>query len=327
VLAIVSRPLYMRLRRWRMSPSLSAALATLAVVLVVLVPLVGLTIMLIDEAATAAPGLQAAARSLTDPNAPFHQWLREHAGSTALANPEFLAEKLKALSAAVAARALGIVGSLLGTIVQVFLVLFTLYYMLRDTERILSGVQDHIPLEREQSSQILRRTNEIISASLYGVLMIAGLQGALGGLAFWVLGVPSPVLWTVLMFFLSMIPMGGSFVIWVPVAIWFLAAGHWVKALILALWGTLVIGMADNILRPRLVGQRTKLHELIVFFSVLGGLQVFGVLGLVVGPVVVAIALALVEVLRQVSATAGNDEKGDEKRDGSVFGLGRAGSD
>jgi predicted PurR-regulated permease PerM len=139
----------------------------------------------------------------------------------------------------------------------------------------------------------------VIAASVYGVLVIAVIQGILGGLAFWALGLPSPLLWGVVMIFLSMIPMAGSFVVWVPAAGYLGLSGHWGKALILAVWGTFVIGTVDNFLRPKLVGERTKLHELFIFFSVLGGLQVFGVIGLVLGPVIVAVTIALLDVLRQ----------------------------
>ena len=106
------------------------------------------------------------------------------------------------------------------------------------------------------------------------------------------------------MVFLSMIPMLGAFLVWVPAAAYLALTGHPVKALLLVLWGTLVIGMADNFLRPKLVGERTKLHELLIFFAVLGGLQVFGVLGIVLGPVVLAITLALVDVFKTADREA-----------------------
>jgi predicted PurR-regulated permease PerM len=100
------------------------------------------------------------------------------------------------------------------------------------------------------------------------------------------------------MTFLSMVPMLGAFIVWVPAAIYLALSGHYVKALMLAAWGTLVIGMIDNFLRPKLVGSRTRLHELLIFFSVLGGLNVFGVLGVVLGPVVMALTLSLIDVYR-----------------------------
>jgi predicted PurR-regulated permease PerM len=130
--------------------------------------------------------------------------------------------------------------------------------------------------------------------------VIAGIQGALGGAAFAVLGLHSPLVWGVLMFFLSMIPIAGSFLVWGPAAIYLAATGQWAKALALTAWGALLIGMIDNFLRPKLVGEKTRLHELLIFFSVLGGLQVFGLLGLVLGPVIVAITLALLDIFKQM---------------------------
>ena len=144
----------------------------------------------------------------------------------------------------------------------------------------------------------MQRTGEIVSASVYGVVVIAVVQGTLGGLMFWVLGLPSPLVWGVVMIVLSTIPMLGTFLVWVPAAIFLAVTGHLVKALVLTFWGAVVIGMADNLLRPRLVGDRAQMHELLIFFSVLGGLQVFGVLGILLGPVVVAIGLSLLEAFR-----------------------------
>jgi len=132
------------------------------------------------------------------------------------------------------------------------------------------------------------------------VLVISAIQGILGGIAFAFLGLPSPVMWGVVMFLFSMIPMAGAAIVWAPAAIYLFATGNIAKGVILVIWGGGVIGMIDNLLRPRLVGERTRLHELVVFFSVLGGLQVFGVLGLVVGPVVVAIGLSLLEVFKRL---------------------------
>src|SRR2546423_654234 len=174
-----------------------------------------------------------------------------------------------------------------------------MYYLFRDGERLRAAVHNLLPLEDRKAHEIIERTGEVIGASVYGVLVIATIQGVLGGLAFWALGLPSPLLWGVVMIFLSMIPVAGAFVVWVPAAIYLVIMGHWGKAVVLAAWGTLAIGMVDNVLRPKLVGERTRLHELLIFFSVLGGLQVFGIIGLVLGPVIVAITIALLDVLRQ----------------------------
>jgi predicted PurR-regulated permease PerM len=189
-----------------------------------------------------------------------------------------------------------------------------MYYLFRDGERIMRALPEMLPLERSQSEAIFARTRDVISASLYGVLVIAIIQGALGGLAFWALDLPSAIVWAVVMTFLSMIPMAGSFLVWVPAAIYLGITGHWGKALILVAWGTLVIGTVDNFLRPKLVGERTRLHELFIFFSVLGGLKVFGVLGIVLGPVVLAITLALLDVFRHAERSKATTLKSDDVR-------------
>jgi predicted PurR-regulated permease PerM len=202
------------------------------------------------------------------------------------------------VSGQIAGQTLGFLGGLASFFIQMFFVVFTMYYFFKDGENISRTIRDALPLEREQADGIISRTREVIDASVYGVLSIAIIQGILGGLAFWILGLPSAIIWGVVMTFLSMVPMLGAFLVWVPAAIYLALTGHWAKAVMLAVWGTLVIGMVDNFLRPKLVGSRTRLHELLIFFAVLGGLNVFGVLGVVLGPVVVAITLALVDVYR-----------------------------
>jgi predicted PurR-regulated permease PerM len=131
--------------------------------------------------------------------------------------------------------------------------------------------------------------------------MISAIQGALGFFIFWALGLPSALLWGIVMFFLSMIPMAGAFLVWGPAAVYLAVIGLWTKAGILTAWGILVVGSIDNVLSPRLVGRRARMHELLIFFAVLGGIQVFGVLGVVLGPVVVAVTLALLEIVRQAN--------------------------
>jgi predicted PurR-regulated permease PerM len=191
-----------------------------------------------------------------------------------------------------------------GVVVQMFLVVFTMFYLFRDGAALRRALDDMLPLEHTQTRDVLARTREVIGATVYGVLVIALIQGVLGAFIFWVLGLPSPLLWGVVMFFLSMIPMAGAFLVWAPAALFLAVTGFWIKALILVGWGILVVGSIDNVLSPKLVGQRTRLHELLIFFSVLGGLEVFGVLGLVLGPVVVAITLALIEMVRQANRPA-----------------------
>jgi predicted PurR-regulated permease PerM len=211
----------------------------------------------------------------------------------------YVVDQLRSMSATIAGGTFLFVGGVLVTFVKVIFVLLTMFYLFRDGQRIRTIMFESLPLERAQTQRIFDRTREVIAASVYGVLVIASIQAVLGEIGFVIVGLPSPLLWGVVMFFFSMIPMAGSFLVWVPACLYLVATGHWVWAIVLAGWCAGVVGMVDNVLRPRLVGKRTRLHELLVFFSVLGGLQVFGALGLVIGPVVVAITLALVDIFRK----------------------------
>jgi len=323
VLAFVAGPVNRRLRRRGYSEAVSAMITTALVVLVVLLPLTLVTAAVVRQGAEAADGLHAGVVKLLDPQSGLFQKMDKYLDLDPLRDPKVLAAKLGAVGGAVATRSLGIIGGVLGGIVQVFFVLFTLYYLLRDSERIMPAIRNALPLSDDQAGTIFRRTSDVISASVNGVLLIAAAQGFLGMVAFMIVGLPSPLLWGVVMFLLSTIPMAGAAVVWVPAAIYLAVTGQWWRAIFLTAWGVIVIGLIDNLLRPKLVGQRAKLHELIIFFAVLGGLQVFGVLGLFVGPVVAAIALALVEVFHRGNVGEGmqNSEVRSQQGDGEAAAV------
>jgi len=216
-----------------------------------------------------------------------------------LSSREYMAQRTSALSSAIASHTLNAVGGLLGIIVQVFFVIFTMFYLFRDTDSIRDALRSYLPLDRWAAHEIFQRTREVIHASIYGSLVIGIVQGVLGAIIFLILGVPSPILWGVVMILASLVPVIGTALVWVPAALYLLVSGHWIKALILVIWGFGVIGTVDNVLRPKLVGERTRLHELVVFFAVLGGIQVFGALGIITGPAIAAIALALFEIWKR----------------------------
>jgi predicted PurR-regulated permease PerM len=316
VLVIVFMPVHRRVRARVGSPGWSAMVSCLLVVVVILVPLTLVSLAIVREVSHIAQGLQAkpdeagatqgGVNGLLD--SPYVgralDWVGQYVDLSQFNSQQFIADRLKSLGGAIAGRTLGVVGGVVGIVIEIFFVIFTMYYFFRDGERLREAVYNVLPLDDRRAHEIIDRTREVISASVYGVLVIALIQGALGGIAFWALGLPSSLLWGVVMVFLSMIPMAGAFVVWVPAALYLVVTGAWVKAIILAVWGALVIGSVDNFLRPKLVGEKTRLHELLIFFSVLGGLQVFGVIGLVLGPVVVAITIALLDVLRHADDSA-----------------------
>lgn len=302
VLSVVAYPYQLRLLKRGYHRTSAAAITTLGVVLVVLVPtcLVGWAI--IREAAGAGTLIRNFAHDVLNPESEFYKFASQYVNLDELHDPAALAKRLEGVLGAVVSRSTGVLGGVVGFVTQLFFVLFTLFYLLRDADRVTGSVRALMPLTPKQSQAILDRGRDVIYASVMGVVLVAAAQGVLGGIAFWALGLKAPLLWAIVMFLLSMIPVAGAFLVWVPAVIWLAAKGTWIKAALLAAWGVMVVGTVDNVLRPRIVGQRAKLHELVIFFSVLGGLRVFGVLGLFVGPAVVAITLLLIEVCREAFA-------------------------
>jgi predicted PurR-regulated permease PerM len=303
VLTVVFYPMHRRIRARTGKPTVAAALSTLAVVLLILLPVTFITVAVVGELTAAAIKFQAADHNWSIP--PAINRVLEFANRYVDIDIDkesarkFIAERMQTWGSALAASTLVVVGGAVGAIAQVVMVIFTLFYFFRDGEKIRHAAFEMVPLQRVQWQDIMTRTRDVIGATVYGVLAISAIQGVLGTFIFSVLGLPSALLWGVVMFFLSMIPMAGAFLVWGPAAIYLALIGSYTKAAILVVWGIVVIGSIDNVLSPKLVGRRARLHELLIFFAVLGGLQVFGVLGLILGPVVVATTLALIEMVRQ----------------------------
>ncbi len=299
--APVQRFLAARLKR----PSLASA-ATLVVVLATVIVPVGLvTGALVSEVTDFAQHAPARLSALLEDPAyggriqKALDSLDARFGLRSRLTPEALQEHVGSLGETLVKSTFSFVGGALGALLNLALILFALFYLLRDGGHFLDALRGFLPMPADEGERLLARTRDIIQASVYGVLVIALLQGFLGGVAFALLGIPSALLWGVVMTLLSILPMAGSALVWGPAALILVAQGHWGKALALALFGMLVIGTLDNFLRPKLVGQKARMHELVIFFAVLGGLRVFGVLGLFLGPVLVAITSALFAVFRR----------------------------
>jgi predicted PurR-regulated permease PerM len=303
VLVIVFYPVHKQLAIKMRRRSLSALVSCLLVVLVVVLPLILLTTAVAQELMKVVPNIPSTFSQLSSQQPAFlgkiSQWLQNRFGIDTAGLQEFLIQQLRNVSEQIVSASFSLVGNIVSAIVKAFFVVFTMYYLFRDGDKIVHKLPAALPLNRKQSEAIIARTQQVVSASVYGVVTIAALQGLLGGLAFWILGIPSPVLWAVLMAFVCMIPIAGSFLVWLPLAIYLMLTGHWTKAVVLIVWGALIVSTIDNFLRPKLVGNQTRLHELFVFFSVLGGISVFGLLGIVLGPVVLAITLGLLQTFQQ----------------------------
>lgn len=177
-----------------------------------------------------------------------------------------------------------------------FVLLYAMYFFLRDGKKLVQQALYYLPLGDEDEQILLARFTSVARATLKGTAVIGILQGALAGLAFAVVGIPSAVFWGVIMTVLSILPGIGTALVWVPAAVILGASGHILKAVGLAIFCGLVVGSLDNVLRPALVGKDTRMHELMVFLSTLGGIMMFGVVGFIIGPIIAALFISVWEI-------------------------------
>jgi predicted PurR-regulated permease PerM len=205
------------------------------------------------------------------------------------------------------------VGGLLADIVvlcfHLFVTLFALFFFLRDGGRIMHEVRRALPFEEFRRERMIRQTRDLVYASIAAGLMIAALQGLAGGLVFALLGLAAPMFWGVIMGFLALLPVVGTWVVWVPAGISLLAMGQIAKGVTLLVVGATVVATIDNILRPAILSGRTEMNGLMMFVSLLGGVSVFGLLGLVLGPLVAAIVIGLFDAYAGPAEIVGTPAK------------------
>lgn len=310
VLAIVFYPLHARMEVSLRRPSLTATLSTILVMLIVAIPavLVGLAVTRelgqlygwLSQKSAAQGGLNPYLLHLLEgPLAAISRYIdvsRLDLRSSLLGWVEQASRYL----VAVGAKAVSNIFSLILGIVVAF---FTLFFLFRDGPRIRQRTVAVLPLTGEQAGRLVTGISETIVASVYGGIAVALAQGGLTGVAFWVLGLSSPVVWGLVAAMASLVPVVGTGIIWAPAAIVLLVGGHWVKALILVGWGAAVVAQVDAVLRPYVVSGRAKMHNLLIFFALLGGVRAFGIMGIFIGPVVVSVTIAVLDMLREINAS------------------------
>jgi len=301
VFAIIFAPLQSRLlRATKGRPTVAALLSLLVIILMVLLPLAMITASLVDQVAGIytmvstgkidfAAYFQIVIRAL--PNWAIS--ILERFELTNLASLQTkITEGAAQISQAAATYALNIGRNTLDFVVSLTIMLYLLFFLLRDGRILAARIQRAVPLSIEYKGRLFQNFTTVIRATVKGNVLVAIAQGALGGLIFWMLDVTGPLLWGVVMAFLSLLPAVGAALVWGPVAIYFLVTGHVWQGVVLAAYGVLVIGLVDNILRPILVGKDTKLPDYVILLSTLGGMALFGLNGFVIGPVVAALFIA-----------------------------------
>jgi len=293
VLAIVCYPVFERLSR-RMAGGYAAAVTTVAATIVVIVPAVAIMVAFVREALDIAASLQAA---ITDGRLAFVEsaWTSLGARFPSAANVDVAAlgtDALRQTAAFLVARSGSIFQNIVSFLLDLGLALFATFFLLRDGAEIMGVVRRLLPMEESQRETLITRTRTLIWAGVLSSAAVAGLQGILGGIAFAIVGITAPVFWGVVMAFFCLLPFG-AWVVWLPAAVMLGVNGDVTRALILGGLGLGAVSLADNVVRPALMSGRVHINGLVIFVSLLGGLSVFGLLGIVLGPVLVATALSM----------------------------------
>jgi len=293
VLAVVTYPVHARLAtKWR--PGLAASVTTALTTVVLIVPAVWLTVAFVRETVEIAASVQA---TLSEDGLAWvgRGWatvVRRLPAASSVDLAEVLTDALRRSAAFLASRSGSVFQNVAEFLIDLALALFATFFFLRDAGVIMKTLRRLLPMDDANSDALIERTRSLIAASVMSSIVVAGVQGVLGGIAFALVGIKAPVFWGVVMMFMCVLPFG-AWVIWLPTAIFLAVSGQVTRALVLGGIGIAVVSSADNIVRPVLLSGRAHMNGLVIFVSLLGGLGVFGLLGLVLGPVIVATALSL----------------------------------
>ena len=301
VLALMFMPVHRRLcARLRGRDTLAALGTLLFCMVIVVVPMIFVVGAMVDEATSFTQRLRTGE---FNPRTYFEQiqnalpgWSRDLLGRFGLFNAQDVVDKLTAAvvqgGQALTTRALAIGQNTLMLLVNLGIMLYLLFFFLRDGRDLAQTIRRAVPMQRQHTDFLLSKFATVVRATVKGTVVVALVQGMLGGVAFAFLGIHGAVLWGVVMSVLSLLPAIGAALVWAPVAIYLIATGSMIEGLGLATWGAGVMGMVDNLLRPILVGKETKLPDYLVLLSTIGGLSIFGVNGFLIGPAIAALFVA-----------------------------------
>jgi predicted PurR-regulated permease PerM len=309
LIAIAVYPLFVRLTRFIQNRSGAALLATLIVLVAIVLPAVFIVNMLahettelyswLNEQKAIEGGWREYVGTLVDP--PL-TWVAARTGVSQEQLKQAALDRLQSISTNLLNFAKSLVVNIGGTIVDTVIMLLTLFFLLRDGERIRDRIGAILPIEPRRYQQLIETVSASIAANMYGVVAVSLAQAALGAVGYLIAGLPSVMLWSMATAIFSMIPLAGAASVWVVASIYLIAIGNWGKAIFMLAWGASVISTADNIVRPLILSGRVKLHTLLIFFSLLGGVKAFGIVGLFVGPIIVSVAMALLNILEEERA-------------------------
>ena len=320
ILAILVHPFYAwLLRRFRGRATLAAIVVVVLITLLVIAPGFEIAWFLSDDAAALVKSVGALLDDEGKQEWLAQPWVQKLLGWWNMVSfqlidfkidwKEVLVQGVQVSSGFLVGQVKGIAQNVLMFTVNFVVVLFTLFFMLRDGADFLRKIQHLLPMDREHQQRLLKNIVDAVLAVVQGSLVVAIVQGLLAGLAYWVVGVPFSVLWGVITGFFALLPIGGSAIVSVPVSIYLFLQGETLRGVGLLVWSLGVVGMVDNILKPLLIGNRLGLPVLFLFFGILGGLALFGAVGIILGPALFALLRVLLDLYAEEYSKTGVGEE------------------
>ncbi len=304
VFAILFFPAYEKLKVKLKSPGLTSVLICLMIVLLIIGPITYLFVALVDEAASAVARMNELYKSgqldnLLSFDLPWIDTVRQKlSGYFDLSKvnlDEIVLDAVNNVSSLILNQTSWLVANGTKAVFYFILMFFTLYYFFKDGERLVAKIKRLMPYKPHEVDNTFHRLSEVIHATMQGGVVVAALQGVLGGILFAIMGISSPIFWGAIMAFLAIIPIVGASIVYIPAGIILIIGGSYIKGIIVIAVGSLVISQTDQVVRPWLISGRAEMHPLLLFFSIMGGIMLFGLLGLVMGPIIAAVFVTVIK--------------------------------
>lgn len=304
VFSIIFYPVYAAIARYVRIREV-ASLLTIAIILVILIgPITYLSNILITEMRAflerMTPERIESMRQyiINVRSSPLFERISPYIGDMVMPSQDLIVEGIKKVGKALIERMT--ITNVVSLLANFLFMIFTIFFLLRDGPRFLSKTRDFMPFSEQEKDRLATQVKDMVVSTVYGGAIVAIIQGVLGGLAYYLIGINSPVMWGVAMSVMSFVPLVGTFSIWGPASLFLILTGSPMEGAGLFIFGVLVISMVDNILRPLIIGTRTKMPTILILFSVLGGIKLFGMIGFVMGPLIMAAFLSVLYIFRHI---------------------------
>jgi predicted PurR-regulated permease PerM len=305
VISITFYPVFAFISRHVRIRAIASAMTVILILIVLIGPITYLTLVLIDE-------VQIVASKINDANvgslnlivkrlhsSTLFEKMRAYSGAADLITEDVILENLKKIGKGLLSEFSLRIPNILAALIDFIFFLFTTFFLFKDGPGLLSKSKDYMPFNEVQKERIAKQIKDMIVSTVYGGVIVAIIQGILGGMAYAFVGIEAPVMWGMAMSVMSFVPLLGTFAIWGPTSLYFVIEHNYAQGIGLFLFGVFVISMVDNVLKPLIIGSRTKMPTIIILFSVLGGIKLFGVIGLIMGPLITAVFVSVFEIFRR----------------------------